>query len=311
MRFHLNYTPTKSNIQINPESNLLLLGSCFSEHIGSKLAQSGFRVNSNPFGVTFNPLSISKLIDYGLQKAEFDESSFLEREDNWFNYNLHSSIYAGTKTDLKGKISSILSNFKVELSTANFLFLTFGSAYYYKHNNSIVANCHKQPQSYFTKELLDIEKAFEELKESLNAITKINPTIRIIFTISPVLHTKDGVEENFLSKSTLRVLIEKIIQQNNFCFYFPAYELIRDDLRDYRFYENDLVHPNKLAIDYVYTKLKQTYFSNQANVFSTKVENFYAFLNHKPLHVNPSTQKNIKTQQLKENLLKEYPFLNL
>ncbi len=314
MKFHLNHKTTISDIQIKHSNKLILFGSCFSESIGNLLNQHRFNTVINPNGIVFNPISISTSIINCLQKKEIDRSLILKKNGCFFSFNHHTSIYSNSETELLSKINNIQNNLLTYLKGANFLLITFGTAFVYKHklNNSIVANCHKQPSNEFEKTLLSVNDITSDYLKLISQLKVLNPNIKILFTVSPVKYLKDGVEENSLSKATLLLAANTLAQQQN-CSYFPAYELVSDDLRDYRFYKEDMAHPNNQAINYVWEKFSDTFFSDETKQLNKELLSIHHAENHKLLFPESDEAKMFQSNltRKKEELKKKFPFLEI
>jgi hypothetical protein len=311
MNFHLNYLPPKLEFELTHQSNLLLIGSCFSTNISKLLQEDGFMVDVNPFGVTYNPISIFQQLEYIKNCSEYDQKLFLKTTDGVFHYQAHSSINSDNEENLNFFINQIIKKFNQKLKRSDYLIITFGSAYYYTLNDTAVANCHKQPSKLFQKKLFELND-ITQFANYIAAIKEFNPNLKIIFTVSPVLHLKDGLEENFISKSTLRLLIEMLVKKfPSFCYYFPSYELVNFDLRDYRFYKDDLAHPNDQAIDYVYDKFKTVCCSIETLKIAKEINSLSKLKQH--IVLNPAG-KNLhlkKIEALTRELVRKYPYLNL
>lgn len=283
MKFHLDYTPKKSSFLIDHSKRILLTGSCFSENIGDKLNEYKFETLVNPDGILFNPSSIANsLQNIILNQKEFDP--FIIQRDGRFYSFLHHSYFSEQKRE------DLLSRIKIQtevsnqfLKNADYLIITLGTAYVYKHKslNKTVANCHKQPQQVFDKKLLKVEQIVSNYCRLIEHLQLFNPELRIVFTVSPVKHLRDGVEENALSKSVLLLSVHELVAKFSNCSYFPSYELVTDDLRDYRFYKKDMAHPNDLAVEYVWNKFSETFFSNDTRVLNEKILKLNTALNHK------------------------------
>ncbi len=288
MQFHLKYSPPKQGFELNHAHSIFMLGSCFSENIGAVLKGKKFKVYDNPNGILFNPSNIHQCLDTLVHSRPMDEKYFLNRDGIFFSYLHHSSIHDEYKNDLHKKINQINKTALHILKDADFLFITFGNAYVYRHIglNTVVANCHKQPSSVFEKYLLSVETIVAGYTNLIKDLQILNPGLKIIFTVSPVKYLKDGIIENNLSKSTLLLSVNQLVTQNNNCFYFPAYELVTDDLRDYRFYKEDLAHPNEQAIEYVWRKFSACFFSEQTVLLNKEIKKLNTALNHRKLIVN-------------------------
>jgi len=245
-------------------SKVITIGSCFSEVIGERLLLGKFNGLINPFGTIFNPISIFRLLEYSLESRPLDKEMYLNRHDNFFHYQLHSSFNGMSKNELAQKTELVQLVTKDKLQSATHLFITLGTAFVYQllKNEEIVANCHKQPQKHFTKRMLGLGEMMEAYQVFHQKLKKINPDIQVALTISPVRHTKDGIPENQLSKSILRVFCDQIIRLNPEMYYFPAYEIMMDDLRDYRFYKDDMIHPNSMAEEYIWEEFQGSFFND-------------------------------------------------
>lgn len=288
MKFHLNYIPAKPGFEINHDTKLLLTGSCFSENIGALLYDHHFKIKTNPSGILFNPLSIHTTLNDALELNAYNENHILPRGNSFLSYQHHSSINNVTKNELLHAIHSENENMHHFLKEAGCLVITFGSAYYYHHKelNIAVANCHKQAANVFEKRLLNVAEITDQYTALIKKLQAFNPALKIIFTVSPVKHLRDGVVENNLSKSTLALSIYQLVNQFDNCYYFPAYELVTDDLRDYRFYKADLAHPNELAIQYVWEKFSDCFFSSKTIDLNAKILKLNSAKKHRPLHRN-------------------------
>lgn len=285
MIFRTEITPLKSTQNICHKDKIMLIGSCFTQNIGERLINSGFQTSINPFGIIYNSFTISQCLDYVLENKPFTIDDLIEN-NGWYSYSHHGSFKGHTPEELLDKINSEIAQSHKFIKETKYLILTLGTSWIYTHNetNKIMGNCHKIPSSQFTKSLLSIEKTIEVLSESLDEFLKTtnqdNP--KIIFTISPIRHIKDGYRENQLSKSMLHVAVEELLKQNSKIDYFPSYELMMDDLRDYRFYESDMLHPTPQAVDYIWQKFTQTYFSHDTILLSKEFEKLHKLKQHRP-----------------------------
>jgi hypothetical protein len=313
--FYLNYTPPKSDWKITHTDSIFSVGSCFAENIGTLLKDKKFTVITNPHGILFNPISLAKCIQNCLNGSEADVSFFVERSQVWFSYHHHSQLYATSKLELQTQLNAISKQAQTDLLKSNVLLVTFGSAYVYRHieTQKIVANCHKQVASLFKKELVSVTEIVSTWKTLITLLQQQLPHLKIVFTVSPVKHLKDGLHENNLSKSTLLLSINELIQQTNNCYYFSAYELVNDDLRDYRFYKADMAHPNEQAVNYVWQKFSECYFSGSTLQLNTALEKLHLAYRHKLLQPQSEESKQFKKINLELclELKKTHPFLNL
>ncbi|MEX1000854.1 MAG: GSCFA domain-containing protein [Crocinitomicaceae bacterium] len=263
----------RTEVKLNEEkdyfdynSDTLSIGSCFSSEIGERLKAADFSISVNPFGVIFNPVSLLQLLQNSLS-GELAEEMVLERSGRYFHYGYHSSIYGDSKEELFKKISALQEAVKEKLSGGTHLFLTFGTAWAYrlKSNNKLVANCHKMPAENFNKELIDLNKLKQFSVDLFRQLNVLNPKLKIMLTVSPVRHKKDGLHENNLSKGVLHLFTQFLVDHFEQISYFPSYELIIDELRDYRFFKEDMLHPTDQAIDFILEKFRSSRMSQQVN----------------------------------------------
>lgn len=290
----------KKQNEVNYHSNILSIGSCFANTIGNKLKINKFNISINPFGIIYNPISIFELLRNSINNQLKFEDSIVYHNSIWSSLFMHSEYASSDKNELVTKFNIISSNTTKNLKNASTIIITLGTAYIYTHieKNIDVANCHKLPNNLFEKKLLTMEEIIDSFEKFHKELTYINSNIQIIFTISPVRHLKDGLVNNNLSKSILRVAIDKIIQKHKNVEYFPSFELLIDDLRDYRFYKDDLLHPTPFAETYIWNKFQDTYFNNATKKQILEWTKIISALDHKPF--NPTTKEH---QQFLENLL--------
>jgi len=284
MKFRTNLPVPKFPFQISCQDHILLLGSCFSDHIGTFFANHRFSVLSNPFGTLFNPFSIANVLKMTIEPQLFTEDYCYFFNHRWVSFAHHGSFSEVDKNQFINRINLQWDITKTYLKHTNYLFITFGTAYCYRflERNLIVANCHKIPNPQFEKFKLKIEEIVQMYHQIVQKIREINPAIKIIFTVSPVRHLGDGFHENQLSKSVLHLAIEQLTD-NNMVFYFPAYEILIDDLRDYRFYAEDLCHVGENAVRYIEEIFTDAFFSPTTKERLKEIEKENKFLNHMPL----------------------------
>lgn len=304
MRFHLDFIVPKPDFSINHHQRSFLIGSCFSSNIASKLKDHKFPSLEYPGGILFNPISIANSLSNCITESTVDPKFILQRDQSCFSFLHHSSVQASSQKELIELISTQNKKAKEFLKTADFLFITFGSAYYYQHLtlNAAIANCHKQDAKLFEKRLLSVNEIVASYQLLLKQLNQINTALKVIFTVSPVKYLKDGLIENNLSKSTLVLAIHELMASHKNAYYFPAFELVNDDLRDYRFYKEDLAHPNQQAIDYVWQKFSDCYFSSQTLELNNKVLKLNQALSHRLLH-NNSTEASKLTDFIEKQKL--------
>lgn len=311
-RTELNIPPAKQKIDHN--DTVLLIGSCFSQNISERLQKYKFKCISNPFGTVFNPVSIAKLIQYTLDKHVFKRETLINSHGVWVHPDFHS-VLSDIDIDLAiNKINGAIENVGKLLSEVKFLFITLGTttAYKQKSDGSIVANCHKIPSSAFTKETIQSEYGYLTLSAALKLLKTTYPHINIIFTVSPVRHIKDGIIANSRSKASLIHIIELLECNKTGVTYFPAYEWVMDDLRDYRFYHADLIHPNDLAIEYIWEKFMLYFFNSDTAHLVEKIGRIIQSCNHRPFN-EKSEQHQQFISEVKSQISQiqsSYPHLN-
>jgi hypothetical protein len=294
-----------SEWQIDFKTPVFTVGSCFSDAIGTRLEINKFPTLINPFGTTYNPISIHKLIHKALKNEPQESHTFLSRGDGHFNYDFHSSISSHNVAALQNTIIDKIGVAHHFLNTAKFLFITYGTAWVYNRRDTgeTVANCHKQPGENFEKILLSQEEVRKSFLDIISALRKFNPDLKIILTLSPVRHLKDTLELNSVSKSLLRTACHELANAYHNVEYFPAYEIMMDDLRDYRFYASDMLHPSKDAEEYIWKKFAERYFTNATVDFIEKWQSILAALNHRPFNVVSAQHQEFLANTL--NRLKE------
>ena len=311
--------PKQPNNLIDYNSNLLLLGSCFSENIGDKFSYYKFQSYQNPFGILFHPKAIENLIQNSVHQKEYTEEDLFFLNECWNCFDVHSNLSSDNKIELLKNLNKKIQETYTHIQNASHIIITLGTSWVYNHKqkNETVANCHKVPQKEFSKEILSTDEITESLARIYQLIESINSETKIIFTVSPVRHIKDGFVENQRSKSHLISAIHQLLsnQESNSKLkieYFPSYEIMMDELRDYRFYNEDMIHPNKIAIQYIWKKFINTWISDEAQQTIQKVEEIQKGLNHKPF--NPNSEAHLKflknLAQKKETLIKAFPHIS-
>jgi hypothetical protein len=311
MNFILPFSIKKSGNPINIRQAGLLLGSCFAEEIGGKLAERKFNMLVNPHGILYNPISISNaLTEYIKNKKYMSQDVFLHNE-LWRSFNHHGKFSDAAAVVCIEKINHKITEAHRQLKSADRLVLTFGSAYAYTHKEKVVANCHKLPSAEFKKVLLSKDQIINIWQKQIHALKEFNPKLQTLFTVSPVRYIRDGIIENNRSKGILLDAVHTLIEQNTNCSYFPAYEIVIDELRDYRFYKEDLVHPNDLAVNYVWQKFTETFCDDETRNFISDYEPILKSLQHRDLRGETTASVKFKKQlEEKQKAFKEkYPFV--
>jgi hypothetical protein len=290
---------------IEYSSKLLLLGSCFSENIGDKLNYFKFQTNQNPFGILFHPKAIENLITNAINKKEYIAEDLIFQNERWHSFDSHSNLSSPNKNELLGNLNSAISSTNKQLKEATHIIITLGTSWVYRfiETDTIVANCHKIPQKKFLKELLSVDEIVESLEAIIALLKSVNKDVNVLFTVSPIRHLKDGFLENTQSKSHLITAIHSILNADKIS-YFPSYEIMMDELRDYRFYAEDMVHPNKTAINYIWERFIETWISENSQATMQEVESIQKGISHRPFNENSEQhQKFLKNLELKKEKL--------
>jgi hypothetical protein len=313
MNFHLEFTPTQFSRQIRHQDRLMLIGSCFTENIAAKFRQHKFAVLENPHGILFNPISISKAIRSYATGRVYREDELFYMNEAWNSWEHHSRFSNPDKANCLQGINDSQQQASAFVRSADWIFITLGSAFVYELGDiGVVANCHKVPTDKFQKQLLGIHEVSGALTAIISDISLVNPDANIIFTISPVRHLRDGFVENNRSKSALIHAVHELVAAHERCFYFPAYELVIDDLRDYRFYAEDMVHPNYASTNYVWDKFISACIDEPARKLMKEINAINAAKNHKPFNPGSQSHKRFLQAQLDkvQELIKQYPYIN-
>ena len=317
MQFTTKIPIQKSSFPIDYDSKILLLGSCFAENMGEKFDYFKFQTTINPFGIIFNSVSIEKLIRRSIEKRKFTENDIFFHNDLWHCFEVHSELSNSDKDAFLESLNDLISSTNKQLNDSTHIIITLGTSWVYQNiaSNEIVANCHKVLQKQFTKELLSILQIEESLESIISLVHSVNPNCKFIFTVSPVRHMKDGFIENTLSKAHLIAAIHSVLNrkfstslelttQNN--IYFPAYEIMMDELRDYRFYAEDMLHPSQKAVDYIWIQFFENYISESQFGLMNDICSIQKGLNHRPFNPNTkSHQKFLEATKIKIGKIQE------
>jgi hypothetical protein len=307
MKFRTEVEIPISEKKIQISDSLFSIGSCFATEISVKLSDSQFQTLNNPFGTLFNPWAVKNSIQEIFENKIYTEEDLDFHQGEYLSFNHHTSFNSENQKDTLRKINEKINLAHEFLKRSNWVIITYGTAFVYEHlaQNIFVANCHKIPQTNFNKRLLTHEELVNSITETCHILKKISPKeAQILFTLSPVRHTKDGFSENNLSKAKLLCAIHEVVEQHENCRYIPVYEIVMDDLRDYRFYKEDLIHPSEQAVQYIWEKFKKAYFSDEADRFSNENLKIKQALEHRPKDKNsPKHQTFLK--QLQEKIMQQ------
>lgn len=299
--------------KIDYQSHVFSMGSCFAEHMGQKFDYFQFAHQTNPFGIIFNPVSLEHIISRVVEHRKFTENDLFFYNEGWHCFGVHSECSHPQKEDMLLYLNQQLEEAHYFLSKADFFILTLGTAWVYRHveSNEIVANCHKVPAAQFRKELLDVDTIASSLHTVMKQVLQWNPKMQFVFTVSPVRHLKDGFVENQRSKSHLITALHTSLSHLSSSHYFPSYEIVMDELRDYRFYEADLLHPNAIAIDYIWEKLTESLIDPAVFPLMKEVDSIQKSLQHRPFNPHSEVHQQFQEQLALriEKLKAHIPFL--
>ena len=315
MQFRTKISITKNNDSIGYNSKIVSLGSCFAENMAEKLDYFKFQNTCNPFGIIFNPVAIEKMIHRMVNQSFYTAKDIFFHNERWHCFEVHSDLSNADKQELIANLNAILTVAKLQLQAASHIIITYGTSWVYRNiaTNEIVANCHKVPQKEFIKEILSVETIKKSMQNTLDLIQKINPNVNFIFTVSPVRHLKDGFVENQLSKAYLISAIYQILQSEicnqKSAIYFPSYEIMMDELRDYRFYAADMIHPNAVAIDYIWQRFSETSIADESQSIMQEIETIQKGLSHRPFNPESESHQQFlsKLQDKIAKLQKQFP----
>lgn len=301
----------QSKNQIDHNSNLLLLGSCFTNNIGKKLDYFKFQNTQNPFGILFHPKAIETLIENSVNKKEYTDNDIFFANEQWHCFDAHSKLSNTSKDSLIKILNKQIASTNKLIQESTHIIITIGTAWVYRfiESDKIVANCHKVPQKQFDKKLLSVDEIVNSLKNILNLILGLNNKASVIFTVSPIRHIKDGFIENTQSKAHILAAIHQVI--NSQAYYFPSYEIMMDELRDYRFYTEDMIHPNETAINYIWEKFQQVWISDKSLFTMEEIDGIQKGFLHKPFNPNSSKHKEFlqKLEVKKVKLQSQFPHI--
>ena len=312
--FRTVFPDLATDLKINHQTGVCLIGSCFTENIGRKLEDAKFRTLQNPFGILYNPFSIAESLERIIAHRPFGIEELVERNGLWMSF-AHHGRFSGLKSDVVlTHINNSLADAHHFLKEAKVLFISLGTSksYRLKTTQKVVANCHKFPANTFDYSLSGKEEIVQVLTYSIKSLQVFNPNLKIIFTVSPVRHLKDGFMENQRSKATLLLSVADLQYEFGQVNYFPSYEIMMDDLRDYRFYASDLVHPSQEAIDYIFDRFEESYFDDLTISLMKRIAKIKNAINHQPFNEqSPEYQLFVQSILIKIKALEqEFPFLN-
>jgi hypothetical protein len=299
MKFHFEFDIKKLGQPIMHKDKLFLIGSCFTENMGEKLKKYKFSILENPNGILFNPVSVTEALTSYMENSLVTEANLFQLNEGWHSWKHHSRFSGLSAEDSLNKINTSTSNAHDYLKRADYLMITLGSSWIYTLTDkainakpgSIAANNHKAPADWFYRRLMTTEEVLQTLDNTLYRLFHFNSKLKIIFTISPVRHLREGVVENNRSKAVLIQAVHHLVDKFDRLYYFPAYELVIDDLRDYRFYAEDLVHPNYSATQYVWEKFINACIDEKAKSLMEEIHSINLAYQHKPFNASSEQHK--------------------
>lgn len=315
MDFRTKIDIKRTDISVTHQSQIMSIGSCFAESIGSILKKNKFLIDVNPFGILYNPASIANSLTFLFDEKEFSPNDLFQHNDVWASLYHHSIFSKADKNECLLGINERLHVASKRIKECNLLFITFGTSWVYEYTESgkVVSNCHKLPAYKFKRYRLSVDDIVNTYRVIIERLLSYNPDIKIVFSVSPIRHWKDGAHENQLSKSVLLLAIDELQAHFNNILYFPSYELVLDDLRDYRFYEADMLHPNSVAIEYIWQKFIDAFFSKDTLVLSNAINKLIQARSHRPFNPNTDRHRSFLKSNFEktEALQKQHPYLPL
>lgn len=289
----------KTDFSVGYSDKILIMGSCFAENIGQKMKQAKLNVEVNPFGILFNPESIAVAIEQAVSGVAVGDSDVFQYNGLWSGFGFHGSFSSPDKAEALRNMNDGIKRAHEQTNGLTRLILTFGTAFVYRNvaDGRVVANCHKLPAVNFVREMLTIEQIVDRYSVLIDRLSNLNPGLQIVLTVSPVRHLRDGAHQNQLSKATLLLAVDRLVERFDNVHYFPSYELLLDDLRDYRFYDTDMCHPSSVAVDYIWQAMRENCISQADNALIDSVMKFVTAINHRPLNPDTDEYRQFATNQ--------------
>lgn len=315
MNFRTEIAIPEFPVKIEHDDMVLTLGSCFAENISGYFADARFNIMENPFGVLYNPASIFNSVKLVSDNKKFTEDDLIHDQDEYHSFYHHSDFSHHDADTVLAGINKGISSTRAFLKTCEWVIISYGTAYVFRHKkeNVIVSNCHKISPKQFERYRLSVKDVINYTHQTIELLRGLNEKVKVILTVSPVRHIRDGLTQNQLSKSTLHLAVDEMVRADEYCFYFPSYEIVMDDLRDYRFYDKDMVHPNKLATDYIWEKFSGVCLSKKCGAAIKEFEKLNRAVNHRPRNAESEKHKQFAKEMLNyiEGLEERYPHVNL
>lgn len=312
MKLQTKVNIDKMGVLIRPDSKMCFLGSCFATHIGTRMIEVGLNAHVNPFGVLYNPISVAVACDLMSGRHTISKDSFFEDNGMWHSWLNDSSFSFESLESALANVEKVCRKEHERLKTLDYLFITLGTNRYYELIDSglVVSNCHKQPDRNFVEKQMTVDEVVNVLQQSLNKLWSVSPFLKVVITVSPYRYAKYGFHESQLGKAVLLLAVDELCRRNQCkCMYFPAYEILLDELRDYRFYAEDMLHPSDVAVNYIWEKFKEVCFSERTIDYMSQWLNIRKALSHRPLHPESEAYQKFKEKTIAElkQLKEKYP----
>jgi len=314
MQFRTEIESVNTGSKIEHNHTIVTIGSCFAENIGEFFKRYRFNILDNPFGVLYNPASIFNSLQLIENRKILTKKDLFNYDELWHSWYHHSSFSHPDPEHCLAAINENLIKAKKYLEECRFIIISLGTSYVFEHIDSgiIVSNCHKIPAKHFRRIRLNVKQTEDYIHKTVSMIKNINPSVQFLFSVSPIRHIKDGLVENQLSKASLIVAVHNVIQDSDNLYYFPGYEIMTDDLRDYRFYEKNLTHPSQLAVEYIWEKFMNAWLSQECRTAIEELGALNRARAHRILFPDSVKARNFKTQQLDKitQLKQKYPYID-
>ena len=317
MDFYTEIKTGKSAFCVSHTDKILVLGSCFADNIGYRLADCKFSCVVNPFGTLYNPLSILAAVEMMAKGKVFTSSDLFQSQGLWHSWSHHGSFSSSSVDESLGMMNASMEKAREQLTRLDVLILTYGTAWVYRlaaHPEKVVANCHKQNEGLFLRRMEDVDTLEACIRRTLEMVRSVRPQAKVIFTVSPIRHLRDGLHANQLSKASLLLAVDKVLNSSKgVCEYFPSYEIMMDELRDYRFYDDDMVHPSGKAVDHIWERFSDTFFNKDTMALVKEWRGIALALAHRPLHADTDAYRQFLKTLLEKiiNIKNKHPYLDV
>ena len=314
MNLQTKITVAAPDFLIDYNSRLMMLGSCFAENMGSKFSYYKFDVDVNPCGIIYNPLSVANVLRLIVEEKQFEKSDLRQVGGKWVSLYHHGAFSSTDPDECLRRINDRLTKATGELRTLDLLVITWGTAWVYRYTreNIVVSNCHKIPSQEFERSRLSVEDIVKEYLVLIGRLREINPGLRILFTVSPIRHWKDGAHGNQLSKATLLLAIDRLREELQHVYYFPAYEIVLDELRDYRFYADDMLHMSGFTVDYIWERFLYSFISPEVLGLMNQIGRVNKGVAHRPFDPQSEEYHRLVKKMLAEIAMisRSYPMID-